>query len=266
MPRTAASKTYQARRYVAHSLTTRYGAPRSPQELRTKIRALKRLRFFGAEFWCGINPMIYGYARVSTDGQIVTAQPRIVPACLRAGEPAATDLALRRRWHPRTLHRPSRRLTLRSYPQPLPAIQTTSQRAEQRAHRSLAADSQTARQPPRQQSGLNSPCYRSRSSPSGCAHLAEMKQVSTRGNSQGRKRTFLPVSTDRSLAMVGVSRSTVEIVAPVQLSSTRVCGSRCAPHQRSRAWRNGLSASSAASENNVMHDRNFRSSGEPKIA
>jgi len=74
MPRTAASKTYQARRYVAHPLTTRYGAPRSPQELRTKIRALKRLRFFGAEFWCGINPMIYGYARVSTDGQIVTAQ------------------------------------------------------------------------------------------------------------------------------------------------------------------------------------------------
>jgi DNA invertase Pin-like site-specific DNA recombinase len=43
------------------------------QELRTKTRVLKGLRF-----WCGIlvqnKPMIYGYARVSTDGQSVTAQ------------------------------------------------------------------------------------------------------------------------------------------------------------------------------------------------
>jgi hypothetical protein len=36
-------------------------------------------------------------------------------------------------------------------------------------------------------------------------------------------------------------------------------------HQRSRAWRNGLFASSAAIEKSVAHDRNFMSSGEPKI-
>lgn len=30
-------------------------APLINQEFRTKIRALKRLRFFGAEVWCRIN-------------------------------------------------------------------------------------------------------------------------------------------------------------------------------------------------------------------
>src|SRR5713101_6307115 len=45
------------------------------QEFRTKIRALSRLAFFGAELiLVQNNSMIYGYARVSTDGQSVAAQ------------------------------------------------------------------------------------------------------------------------------------------------------------------------------------------------
>ena len=37
-------------------------------------------------------------------------------------------------------------------------------------------------------------------------------------------------------------------------------------HQGSRAWPNRLLAFSAATEDSVAHDRNFMSSGEPKIA
>ena len=37
---------------------------------------LKRLCFIGAEFRCRMQPVIYGYARVSTDGQSVDAQVR----------------------------------------------------------------------------------------------------------------------------------------------------------------------------------------------
>src|SRR5208337_4828874 len=40
----------------------------------TKTRALKINRFSGAQIWCKFAPMIYGYARVSTDGQSVAAQ------------------------------------------------------------------------------------------------------------------------------------------------------------------------------------------------
>jgi hypothetical protein len=40
------------------------------QQFRTKIRALKRLAFF----WVQNKPMIYCHARVSTNGQSVTAQ------------------------------------------------------------------------------------------------------------------------------------------------------------------------------------------------
>jgi hypothetical protein len=39
-----------------------------------QISVLKRLSFFGAEFLVQHKPMIYGYARVSADGQSVTAQ------------------------------------------------------------------------------------------------------------------------------------------------------------------------------------------------
>jgi hypothetical protein len=46
------------------------------QEKRTKIGTLKQLCFFGPEIWCKTNPMIYGCARVSTDGQSVDAQVR----------------------------------------------------------------------------------------------------------------------------------------------------------------------------------------------
>jgi DNA invertase Pin-like site-specific DNA recombinase len=46
------------------------------QEFRSKPMQLKRLRFLDAKFRCRMQPMIYGYARVSTDGQSVDGQVR----------------------------------------------------------------------------------------------------------------------------------------------------------------------------------------------
>src|SRR6516162_7477750 len=57
-----------------------------------------------------------------------------------------------------------------------------------------------------------------------------------------------------------------QLTHPPASISASACSSGCPPHQRSSAWRNGLSGSSAASENSVMHDRNLMSSGEPNIA
>jgi hypothetical protein len=73
------------------------------------------------------------------------------------------------------------------------------------------------------------------------------------------------VSTHRSLAMVRQPFNR-GIIEEVQSISASVRSSGCPPHQRSRARRNGLSGSSAASENSVLQDRNSRLSGEPKIA
>jgi hypothetical protein len=176
-----------------------------------------------------------------------------------------TALALRPSWHPRTHRRPSRRLTPRSCPQSLPPAQPTLQPAKQHAYRCSSADSQASRQPPPPQSGLNRLPYHPWSSPSGCAHPVVMKQVSTGRNSRA-EADISAVSTKRFLAMVSVSRPTLEIIEAVQSISANVCSSGRPSHQRSRAWRNGLSGSSAARENRVMHDRNFRSSGDPKIA
>jgi DNA invertase Pin-like site-specific DNA recombinase len=47
---------------------------------RTKIGPLITLGFSGAEIWCRITPMKYGYARVSTDGQSIDAQVRQLKA------------------------------------------------------------------------------------------------------------------------------------------------------------------------------------------
>ena len=44
------------------------------QDFRTELSGLKRLCFLGAQVGCIIRAMRYGYARVSTDGQALTAQ------------------------------------------------------------------------------------------------------------------------------------------------------------------------------------------------
>jgi DNA invertase Pin-like site-specific DNA recombinase len=50
------------------------------QDIRTNTRTLITLGFSGADFRCRINPMKYGYARVSTDGQSIDAQVRRLKA------------------------------------------------------------------------------------------------------------------------------------------------------------------------------------------
>jgi len=66
----------------ANRQKTTYGGPQwcIIQEIRTKTRPLKTKPFSGAEIRCTVGPVIYGYARVSTDGQSVDAQVRALRA------------------------------------------------------------------------------------------------------------------------------------------------------------------------------------------
>ena len=56
--------------------TIPFGRSRQKSRISREIWAVERIYPFGAEIRCRIDPMIYGYARVSTDGQSVEAQVR----------------------------------------------------------------------------------------------------------------------------------------------------------------------------------------------